>query len=400
MSWKFNPPPGWPEQPEGWQPPPGWAPDPSWPPAPPGWQFWVPAGSAPEPASPAPTVHDAPTSLANPTVPTPGSGQPAQPGSPFTAGTPSPASPAAPQSPAGTPPGSGQPGGSYPPPGPFPPTAGYPPGGAPPAAATGGKPWFQQWWAITGTVLAVLLVGCLGGAGTALLTDSGDDPPQPQPTNAAPSTGTPPTESPTTDPSQGPGPGGDGLGPGEQQSGQGPTIIPLDLPSDSLHMARFTYTGDGYFSATLIDDQGEFVNSMGRSPFNTFDYTGTWPIEPLNFFGEEGSAIEITDASGEWTVEILDVSEAPVWPDVTEGSGDTVLQIDPAAAGDIQTVLATHDGESNFVVWAYSADRESYQDVLVFNEIGPVDGAADEVFTSQQAILHIQADGNWTLTAE
>lgn len=38
----FNPPPGWPEQPPGWQPPPDWHPDPSWPPAPAGWTFWVP----------------------------------------------------------------------------------------------------------------------------------------------------------------------------------------------------------------------------------------------------------------------------------------------------------------------------------------------------------------------
>lgn len=38
----FNPPPGWPAQPPGWQPPPGWEPDPSWPPAPAGWTFWVP----------------------------------------------------------------------------------------------------------------------------------------------------------------------------------------------------------------------------------------------------------------------------------------------------------------------------------------------------------------------
>ena len=37
----FNPPPGWPAQPPGWQPPDGWRPDPSWPPAPEGWTFWV-----------------------------------------------------------------------------------------------------------------------------------------------------------------------------------------------------------------------------------------------------------------------------------------------------------------------------------------------------------------------
>lgn len=38
----FNPPPGWPAPPAGWEPPPGWQPDPRWPAPPPGWQFWLP----------------------------------------------------------------------------------------------------------------------------------------------------------------------------------------------------------------------------------------------------------------------------------------------------------------------------------------------------------------------
>ena len=42
-SWKFNPPPGWPEPPPGWTPPPGWAGPPGMPPAPDGWQWWFPA---------------------------------------------------------------------------------------------------------------------------------------------------------------------------------------------------------------------------------------------------------------------------------------------------------------------------------------------------------------------
>lgn len=52
----FNSPPGWPEQPPGWQPPLGWSPDPSWPPAPPSWNYWLPApapsigGARPTPA--------------------------------------------------------------------------------------------------------------------------------------------------------------------------------------------------------------------------------------------------------------------------------------------------------------------------------------------------------------
>lgn len=78
VSWRFNPPPGWPTQPEGWIPPPSWAPDPTWPPAPPGWQFWVPddappsataglAAAASPPAEPTPAAP--PTQPARPTQP-------------------------------------------------------------------------------------------------------------------------------------------------------------------------------------------------------------------------------------------------------------------------------------------------------------------------------------------
>lgn len=120
MSWTFNPPPGWPAHPEGWQPPPGWAPDPSWPPAPPDWKFWVPArASAPAPSA----VLEAPTAVA--TLPV----SPYQPGSP------------------GTP---------------------YPAGGYPPAAD---RPWHRRWWAAGVAALAVLLAGCLAGTVVALLTD-------------------------------------------------------------------------------------------------------------------------------------------------------------------------------------------------------------------------------------
>lgn len=46
---RFNPPPGWPVPPLGWQPPADWQPDPSWPAAPPGWSFWVDDQPATEP---------------------------------------------------------------------------------------------------------------------------------------------------------------------------------------------------------------------------------------------------------------------------------------------------------------------------------------------------------------
>lgn len=39
---RFNPAPGWPTPPEGWEPPEGWTPPDDWPKAPEGWNFRVP----------------------------------------------------------------------------------------------------------------------------------------------------------------------------------------------------------------------------------------------------------------------------------------------------------------------------------------------------------------------
>lgn len=45
--YRWNPPPGWPEAPVGFNPPTGWKPDPAWPPAPDGWNYWVPVSALP-----------------------------------------------------------------------------------------------------------------------------------------------------------------------------------------------------------------------------------------------------------------------------------------------------------------------------------------------------------------
>jgi len=200
MSWKFNPPPGWPAQPEGWVPPPGWIPDPSWPPAPPGWQFWVPAGSGQPGGTPTPT-------------PTPAAPPPAQagPASPFSAGSPAfPASAPGAQSFSAAP---------TPTPSPFGPAPGF--GGAPPpygAAPAGGpatgKPWFSTWWAIVGLIVLLLLGSAAGYGGTRLALASSDetDPaaataPSPEPAGTPAPPATPGLALPTVPPVETPGGG-------------------------------------------------------------------------------------------------------------------------------------------------------------------------------------------------
>ena len=59
----FNPPPGWPQPPQGWRPPAGWTPDPSWPDPPEGWQLWIPAEGDSSAQNPADEKRAAPQEL-------------------------------------------------------------------------------------------------------------------------------------------------------------------------------------------------------------------------------------------------------------------------------------------------------------------------------------------------
>jgi RsiW-degrading membrane proteinase PrsW (M82 family) len=68
----FNPPPGWPAPPAGWEPPPGWQPDPRWPAPPPGWQFWLPPRG---PGAQQPGPAGGPGGPAGPAGPAQGAGQ-------------------------------------------------------------------------------------------------------------------------------------------------------------------------------------------------------------------------------------------------------------------------------------------------------------------------------------
>lgn len=411
MSWKFNPPPGWPAQPPGWQPPPGWAPDPSWPPPPPGWQFWVTAteeappapaagspaavGSPVAPASPpepepvpAPasppaggTVHEAPTTVGYPIMspPPPGSGSAVGP-TPTVGQVPTVGSvPPAGSAPPGAYPGSpavpayqpGSPGGGYP---------GYPqptPGAA--------RPWHQRGWAIALAFTAVLLIGCLLGSAVAFVTDTDPaaGPPTPSPSPPAPATTAPgPTAGPTQPPS------GDALGVGQERTGQGPAIVPLDLAAGSFHILTVTYDGTGAFVSNLVDGNQEYAAELASSFGES--YSGTHVVE-LGAFTPV-AAVDIQQAEGDWSLLLQPLEEAEAWPDQTEGTGNSVLRVDPGTDLPV-TVTGDHDGESNFIVWAY--DGEQYGNYLLINEIG--EGSWETEMPASTIAFSVRADGNWTI---
>lgn len=84
--------------------------------------------------------------------------------------------------------------------------------------------------------------------------------------------------------------------------------------------------------------------------------------------GEPASGLEI-GADGAWSYQIRRLSDEPEQKCRVNGSGDSVIRLDEFKTGS-GTATLTHNGSSNFYIWAWSA---SDRDLLV-NEIGPYSG--------------------------
>ena len=99
------------------------------------------------------------------------------------------------------------------------------------------------------------------------------------------------------------------------------------------------------------------------------------------------------DADGAWTIDLVHLAEAPRWDGegVYEDRGDSVLIVDGVADG-LTPVTLTHDGESNFAIWAWG---ESYPDLIV-NDIGAYDGTT--LLPDGTLVLQVDADGTWTIS--
>ncbi len=163
--------------------------------------------------------------------------------------------------------------------------------------------------------------------------------------------------------------------------GRGDDVIDFGIPGDEAAVLEFTHTGSSNFaviSYTAAADRIDLlVNTIGS-------YTGARPANFLS--GEEISELEIT-ADGPWTVTARPLAESPMMDSISEGSGDEVLLY----VGDDSRLTATHDGDSNFAIWAWSTNG---RDLLV-NEIGPYEGTVR--IDPAAMVIEISADGNWTL---
>ena len=147
---------------------------------------------------------------------------------------------------------------------------------------------------------------------------------------------------------------------------------------------KITYSGGDNFAVENYDDQGNqidlLVNVIGS-------YKGTVPLDFLE--NESTTRLQIT-SSGNWTIELLPLTEVrqETIPSQISGVGDDVVYLN-GTTPDLLKVEAS-SARDNFVVWSYGSDR-----TLLVNEIAPYTGTV--IIPSDTKILVIQATGKWSL---
>ena len=337
MAQKFNPPPSWPAAPEGWVPPEGWQPDPEWGPLPDGWQLWTSddgdRGTAPS-------------------------------------GLPAPAAAPVAQAPRAAEPK--------------------------PDRLAAARSWIVQHKALS-VVGGVLVLGLIGSAASGTGGSKPDvtaTAPSASATTSASASATASTKStPTASavatpsavakpmPSVPPAPV---IPPAVEYSGVGDSILNITKPggADVAAIATITHQGGSNFAVWSLDaamaHNDLLVNEIGN-------YTGTVLMDKSS--RKKSISLEIT-ADGPWTVKIGAVQSALHWDGSApaSGVGDNVLFY----TGKAGAAAVTHDGSSNFAVWAYATRGD-----LLINEIGPYTGTVR--WMAGPALYEINADGRWTV---
>ena len=160
---------------------------------------------------------------------------------------------------------------------------------------------------------------------------------------------------------------------------------------------------EGSGNKILQFESGPFVATIAHRGNSNF---AVWSLDPglnesdllVNEIGnydgrvlgpEDAYAGISIEADGNWVVQVVPVSQAPRTSGSVSGTGDDVFFWD----GPNRTVATlTHDGDSNFAVWLYSANG---RDLLV-NEIGPFAGEG----IVDTGLFQITASGGWTLTPQ
>jgi len=166
-------------------------------------------------------------------------------------------------------------------------------------------------------------------------------------------------------------------------SGVGDDVVAMNLPNVPV-IIEFSHDGSSNFAVisrdTSLDWIDLLVNEIGS-------YTGA---RPMQFAANEPvAALEIT-ADGVWTYKVWRLSDEPMQSCRVDGKGESVIRLSDFKNSS-GTATLTHNGSSNFAIWAWAGTS---RDLLV-NEIGAYSGTV--IVSSGSTAWDITADGDWSI---
>jgi len=168
------------------------------------------------------------------------------------------------------------------------------------------------------------------------------------------------------------------------QSGAGDNIVTLPAGAKA-GIVTVTHDGSSNFSVTVLNAAN---TSTGELLVNTIGaYSGSTVYGFSSF--SKGVTLQIT-ADGNWNLTIAPISTAPAL--APAGAGDAVF----LHTGPTGKLTATHDGSGNFVVQEETG--KAFSMGLLVNEIGAYSGTVP--LAAGPSVIHVGADGNWTLLAQ
>ncbi|MEE1651377.1 hypothetical protein V1260_11350 [Brachybacterium sp. J144] len=170
-------------------------------------------------------------------------------------------------------------------------------------------------------------------------------------------------------------------------SGSGSDVVMLEPLGDGVFYATVTHDGSSNIALWSVDENGQNIDLLVNE-------IGTYEGDVALNFGEDPAALRV-EADGGWTIDLVPLREAPRWDGSSafEGHGGTILIVEGVADG-LTPVALTHDGESNFAIWAWGEGRPD----LIVNEIGAYDGTT--LLPDGSLVLQITADGGWSISTD
>lgn len=167
-------------------------------------------------------------------------------------------------------------------------------------------------------------------------------------------------------------------------SGTEDSIIDI-TPVKSPSIITFTYSGEGVFSASPVDESGKeglpYQLQIG-------DFTGTYfqktPTKPIVALAVKGT--------GQWSITVNSLKSAQVMGSKSgSGSGTQVISVGKATSG-IKRITWSHSGEGVFAVTPI--DGKGKARFPLFLKIGNYSGTV--MLPSGTQYFEIKADGAWT----